>query len=166
MADSIYQRGFKHVLIVPAIDFSTSAYVAGQTVVHAAYKSNIEALTKALNTGVNSNCYGGCTSHLDSKPYPTRAEGVWKFDAYNFLLNIALRTPSSIQFDINNGVGGAAVPLCASVAPVQTCTVPSLFNASSPALPYYYASDLFVSPTVHRYLGSFLYSRTRGFSGF
>ena len=161
LADTIYQRGFKHVLIVPAVDYSSSAYVGAQS---ATYKSNIAALTKALNIGVNHNCYGGCTSALDSKPYPSRAEGVWKFDTYNYMLNIALRTASSVQFDINNGISGAAQPLC--VAPLQTCSPTNLYDAANPSLPYYYSGDLFTTPVLHRLIGTYLYNLSRSYSGF
>ena len=156
LADSIYQRGYKHVLLVPSFDFSTSPYVA---TLSATYKNNIYALTEALNIGLMVNCNGGCTSSLDNKPYASRAEGVWKFDVYNYVLNISLKTLGSLQFNVNT-----TSPLC--TAPAQTCSPTSLFDTNSPSLPFYYSGDLFTTPTLHRYIGSFLYAYSRGLTGF
>jgi hypothetical protein len=157
MADSIYQHGFKHVLIVPPVDYSTSPYVATKS---ATYKNNIAALTELVSLGLNVNCNGGCSSFLDSKPYPTRAEGVWKFDVYNYLYNIALRTATYPQYDSSRA-------LCSTPEPVAlNCTVTSLSNTDTPALPYYYAGDLFPTPVLHTLVGNYMYAISRGFSGF
>jgi hypothetical protein len=159
LADSIYQRGFKHVLLVPAIDYSTSPYVATKS---ATYKNNIAALTELVNLGLNVNCNGGCSSSLDSKPYPSRAEGVWKFDAYNYLYNIAIRTATYPQFDNSKPV--CYIPGTDPVA--QTCVDKALYNSDTPSLPYYYAGDLFTTPVLHTMVGNYLYAISRGFSGF
>lgn len=161
LADNLYQRGFKHVLIVPAIDYSTSPYVATKS---ATFKSNLVSLTEALNEGVNVNCNGGCTSTADSKPYPTRAEGVWKFNVYDVLRNIALNTPYSYAANVNtNGPLVCLAPTllanCASLNPINT-----LYDANG--RPYYYSGDLFMTPILHRYAGNYLFSFSTGYTGF
>ena len=149
LADSIYQRGFKHVLIVPAVDYSSSPYAASLS---ATYRSNLGVLTEALNFGVNHNCNGGCASLLDSKPYPTRSEGVWKFASYEFMLNIVRRNPASVQFDMD------------TTLPTNPRT--DLYNLGNPNLPYYYSTELFPTPALHRLVGTYLYNMSRSYAGF
>lgn len=157
LADNLYQRGFKHVLIVPAIDYSTSPYVATKS---ATFKSNLVSLTEALNEGVNVNCNGGCTSTQDSKPYPTRAEGVWKFNVYDVLRNIALKTPYSYAASINSP------GLCLASLPLATSCVPASLYDPTNGHPYYYSGDLFMTPILHRYAGNYLFSFSTGYTGF
>lgn len=165
LADSIYQRGYKHVLIVNAVDFSSSPYVAvtkGEP-----YRSNVADLTKALNDAANINCNGGCSAG-DDRPYHSRAEGVWKFNLYVLALNITQNNAASLQANINS------IPLCDTG--LQTCslnaTPASTFNPLYTSLydaynrPYFYSNDLFTSPVLHRYFGSLIYNYSRSFSGF
>lgn len=161
LADSLYQRGFKHVLIVNSIDFSTSPYALKQSQTIPAYANNLKVLTEALNIGVNVNCNGGCTSSLESKPYPSRAEGVWRTDVYNYMYNMAIRTSTYPQFNTTQ-------PVCYTppAAPVQTCINKPLYDGGNPSLPYYYSGDLFTTPVMHTYVGNYMYTISRGFSGF
>ncbi len=174
LADSLYQRGFKHVLIVNALDFSTSPYATTRTATSSNYSANIAALTEALNKGVNVNCNGGCTL-TDSKPYPSRNAGVWKFNAYDLLRNVVQAKSPYLLATINS-----TQPLCATG--FQTCsanaadnflnlnpyyriagsTTTSLYDSGN----YFYAGDVFPTPVIHRLMGANMYGYTRGFSGF
>ena len=176
LADSLYQRGFKHVLIVTALDFSQSpyAYARSQVAATSNYSANIAALTEALNKGVNVNCNGGC-SLGESKPYPSRNAGVWKYNAYDLLRNVTQGKSPYLVANINS-----TQPVCATG--FQTCsakasdnflnlnptyliagsTTSSLYDSNK----YFFAGDLFPTPVVHQFMGANMYAYTRGFSGF
>ena len=171
LADSLYQRGFKHVLIVNALDFSSSPYAYKRSNVQAApnytpnYSANVAALTEALNKGVNVNCNGGCELG-DSKPYPSRNAGVWKYNAYDLLRNVTLGLSPYLAAVINS-----TKPLC--LPAVQNCLIVAPFtgldtdySVTAASGKYFYSGDLFPTPIVHQFVGANLYAYARGFSGF
>jgi hypothetical protein len=161
LADTIYRRGYKHVLILTAVDYSTSPYAVRQG---SQYSTNLSKLTEALNLGTDVNCYGGCTL-TDNNPYPSRAEGVWRQNIGALLSNIVNlgRNAGYLQTNVNNNWPTTSAPLCAYAD--ATCTAPtSLTDGSS--LPYFYSGDFFMSPTLHRYVATYMYNLSRGFSGF
>jgi hypothetical protein len=162
LADSIYQRGYKHVLILTPVDYSTSPYAIGKG---GHFSANLKQLTEALSLGTNVNCNGGCTLS-DNKPYPTRAEGVWRQNIGALLSNIINlgRNAGYLQTNVNNNPPTTSAPLCAYPTDLTTCTPNALTDGSS--LPYFYSGDFFMSPTLHRYVATYMYNLSRGFSGF
>ncbi len=167
LADRVYQLGFKHVLVMPTLDYSSSPYAATQS---ATYRDNLTKLTQALILGANRNCNGGCAVG-DNKPYPSRAEGVWNPNLSNWLQNVVLYGgsygyPKAI-INNNTSSGTPTSPLClyptllsdASCAPNNSLTDSSNY-------PFFYSGDLFMTPSLHRIVGNFVYAYSRGTIGF
>lgn len=167
LADRVYQLGFKHVLIMPTLDYSASAYAASKT---ANYRTNLTTLTQALILGANRNCNGGCAAG-DNKPYPSRAEGVWNPNLSNWLQNVVLYGGSFgyIKANINNNTspGTASSPLCQYPTPLNNATCnPNNALTDSSGFPFFFSGDLFMTPSLHRVVGNFIYAYSRGTIGF
>jgi len=159
LADNVYQLGYKQVMLLSAMDLSSSQYVA---TLSSTYKNNVSALTSALHFGSLRNCYGGCDENTE-RTYPP-GEGVKKYDLFTLSQRIVQGT--AIASNINNNTVGNTTtsPLCLYPTLLTACTPNSLYDSNN--YPYYYSGDLYLSPLLHRYIGNVLYSFSRGRTGF
>ena len=165
LADRVYQLGFKHVLVIPTLDYSSSAHAASKS---DTYRANLTKLTQALILGANRNCNGGCVAG-DNKPYPSRSEGVWNPNLSNWIQNVVLFGGSYgyPKANINNGSGTASSPLCLYPTPLTNAACnPNNALTDSSGYPFFYSGDLFLTPSLHRIVGSFVYAYSRGTIGF